>query len=122
MYLPLEDLRAEIEQHGWGYRRKLTSARPVAQPNGYAIGGPRPNAWSRVAGQSLLPDLLGRLRFMARRPHVPSDPAVVVLNPEDEVTPELFVAWLDRRRAENPLDPGVRAADTLAEARAAGEV
>ncbi|MDP8908731.1 MAG: hypothetical protein M3N47_06355 [Chloroflexota bacterium] len=47
---------------------------------------------------------------------------MVVINPDDEVTPELFVAWLDRRRGEEPLDPGVRAADTLAEARAAGEV
>lgn len=59
---------------------------------------------------------------MARHPDVPSDPAVVVLNPDDEVTPGLFVAWLDRRRGEEPRDPGVRAADTLAEARAAGEV
>ena len=53
---------------------------------------------------------------------MPSDPAVVVLNPDDEVTPELFTAWLDRRLAEKPLDPGVTAAATLAEARAAGEV
>jgi hypothetical protein len=59
---------------------------------------------------------------VARRPDVPSDPAVVVLNPDDEVTPELFTRWLDRRRGEEPLDPGVRAADTLAEARTAGEV
>jgi hypothetical protein len=51
-----------------------------------------------------------------------SDPAVVVLNPEDDVTPETFVAWLDQRQVGDPLEPGVRAADTLAEARAAGEV
>lgn len=51
-----------------------------------------------------------------------SDPAVVVLNPDDEVTPESFVAWLDRRRGTEPLHSGVRAADTLGEARAAGEV
>jgi hypothetical protein len=51
----------------------------------------------------------------------PSDPAVVVINPDDEVTPEAFTAWLDRRQAGEPIDPGVSAAQTLAEARAAGE-
>jgi hypothetical protein len=60
---------------------------------------------------------------MARRAaDASSDPAVVVLNPEDDVTPETFVAWLDQRQVGDPLEPGVRAADTLAEARAAGEV
>jgi hypothetical protein len=59
---------------------------------------------------------------MVRRPEVPSDPAVVVLNPEEEVTPESFAAWLERRQAGEPVDPGVRAADTLAGERAAGEV
>jgi hypothetical protein len=41
---------------------------------------------------------------------IPSDPAIVVLNPDDEVTPETFTAWLDRRQAGEPLDPGVSAA------------
>jgi hypothetical protein len=59
---------------------------------------------------------------VARRPDVPSDSAVVVLNPDDDVTPASFAAWLDRQQAGVPVDPGVRAADTLAEARAAGEV
>lgn len=59
---------------------------------------------------------------MARRPDVPADPAVVVVNPDDEVTPESFAAWLDRRQVGEPLDPGVKAVDTLAEARAIGEV
>jgi hypothetical protein len=59
---------------------------------------------------------------VALGPDVPSDPAVVVLNPDDDVTPESFAAWLDRRQAGEPVDPGVRAADTLAEARTAGEV
>lgn len=59
---------------------------------------------------------------VARRPDVPSDPAVVVVNPEDDVTAESFAAWLDRRQAGNPVDPGAKAADTLAEARAVGEV
>jgi hypothetical protein len=53
---------------------------------------------------------------------IPSDPAVVVINPDDEVTPEAFIAWLDRRQAGKPINPGVSAAETLAEARAAGEV
>jgi hypothetical protein len=47
---------------------------------------------------------------------------VVVLNPDDDVTPASFAAWLDRQQAGVPVDPGVRAADTLAEARGAGEV
>ena len=59
---------------------------------------------------------------MARRPDIPFDPAVVVINPDDEVTPESFAAWLDRRQVGEAVDPGVKAADTLAEARAAGEV
>jgi hypothetical protein len=46
---------------------------------------------------------------------------VVVVNPDDDVTAETFRAWLDRRQSGDPVDPGVRAADTLAEARAAGE-
>ena len=56
-----------------------------------------------------------------RAADIPSDPAVVVLNPEDEVTPETFAGWLDRRQAGEPVDPGVSAAETLAEARAVGE-
>jgi hypothetical protein len=60
---------------------------------------------------------------MARRPaDLPSDPAVVVLNPDDEVTAETFRAWLDHRQSGEPNDPGVLAAETLAEARDAGEV
>jgi hypothetical protein len=62
------------------------------------------------------------VEFVAGFPDMPSDPAVVVLNPDDEITPETFTAWLDRRQVGKPVDPGVRAADTLAEARAAGEM
>jgi hypothetical protein len=47
---------------------------------------------------------------------------VVVLNPDDDVTPASFAAWLDRRQTGKPLDPGVSAAETLVEARSAGEV
>jgi hypothetical protein len=53
---------------------------------------------------------------------LPPDPAVVVVNPDDEVTPELLTAWLDRRQAGDPTDPKVSATETLAKARAAGEV
>lgn len=63
-----------------------------------------------------------RLEIVSGFPDIPSDPAVVVLNPHEEITPESFVAWLDRRQAGEPIDPGVRAADTLADARTAGEV
>ncbi|MGH9155877.1 MAG: hypothetical protein ACRD1K_08615 [Acidimicrobiales bacterium] len=52
---------------------------------------------------------------------LPSDPAVVVLNPDDEVTAVSFAAWLDWRQAGDPVDPGVTAAETLAEARSSGE-
>jgi len=65
---------------------------------------------------------IDRVEFVAGLPDAPSDPAVVVLNPDDEITPESFTAWLDRRQVGEPVDPGVRAADSLAEARAAGEV
>lgn len=44
---------------------------------------------------------------------LPSDPAVVVVNPDDEVTAETFAAWLDRRQAGNPVDPGVTAVAEL---------
>lgn len=44
------------------------------------------------------------------------------MNPDDDVTPESFATWLDRCQVGEPVDPGVKAADTLAEARAAGEV
>jgi hypothetical protein len=47
---------------------------------------------------------------------------VVVLNPDEEVTPATFGAWLDRRQAGEPVDPGMTAAETLAVARGAGEV
>ncbi len=60
--------------------------------------------------------------IVACRPDVPSNPAVVVVNSHDEVTTESFAAWLNRRQAGEPVEPGVKAADTLAEARAAGEV
>jgi hypothetical protein len=52
---------------------------------------------------------------------LPSDPAVVVTNPDDDVTADTFRAWLDRRHAAEPASPGVRAADTLAELRALDE-
>ncbi|MFZ0215344.1 MAG: hypothetical protein WAM30_05315 [Candidatus Dormiibacterota bacterium] len=60
---------------------------------------------------------------MARRaPDMPNDPAIVVTNPADEVTVERFQTWLDRVQRRPPVDPGVSAAETLAELRASGEV
>ncbi len=50
------------------------------------------------------------------------DPAVVIVNPDDEVTPEAFREWLDQLQSGEPIRLGVTAAQTLAEARAAGEV
>jgi hypothetical protein len=50
------------------------------------------------------------------------DPAVVVVNPDEEVTPEVFREWLDLLQSGEPLHLGITAAQTLAEARAAGEV
>lgn len=52
---------------------------------------------------------------------LPSDPAVVVTNPDDDVTAESFRSWLDHRQASEPTSPTVRAADTLAELRSFGE-
>ena len=50
------------------------------------------------------------------------DPAVVVVNPDDEVTSEAFSLWLDQLQSGDPVHLSVTAAQTLAEARAAGEV
>lgn len=50
------------------------------------------------------------------------DPAVVVVKPDDEVTPEAFREWLDQLQSGEPTRLDVTAAQTLAEARAAGEV
>jgi hypothetical protein len=55
---------------------------------------------------------------MAHAADFPADPAVIVTNPDDEVTAESFRAWLDNRQSGDPIEPGVRAADTLAEIRA----
>ena len=46
---------------------------------------------------------------------------LVVTEVNGPVTPEAFQAWLDRRADRPPWDPGVSAAETLAEIRAAGE-
>jgi hypothetical protein len=49
-------------------------------------------------------------------------PAVVVVNPDDDVTPEALLAWLEEIEGDEPLDLPVTAAETLAAARADGEV
>ena len=51
----------------------------------------------------------------------PSDPAVVVTNPDEPVTPEAFRAWLDRLQSGEPLHLPVRAVDTLSDLRSTGE-
>jgi hypothetical protein len=59
---------------------------------------------------------------VVRRAEDLPDPAVVAVNSDDEVTAESFRAWLDQLQLGEPARPGVTAAETLAEARAAGEV
>ena len=59
---------------------------------------------------------------MASRAEDLPDPAVVVVNPDDEVTPEAFRAWLDQLQIGEPVQLRVTAAQTLAEAGAAGKV
>lgn len=58
---------------------------------------------------------------MARRAEDITDPAVVVANPDEEVTPESFLAWLETRQNGAPVKTSVSAAETLTEIRAAGE-
>lgn len=48
---------------------------------------------------------------------LPPESGLLVVNPDDEVTPEAFAAWLDRRQAGEPISLSVSAADTLAEIR-----
>lgn len=52
----------------------------------------------------------------------PTDSALLFTNPDEDVTPQAFRAWLDQVQTGEPLELGVTAAETLAEARAAGEV
>ena len=75
--------------------------------------------WEPREGDGSQPDTMDDMARAAD--DLPPD-VVVVLNPEDHVTAEAFAAWLDRRRGDDPVDPGVSASTTLAEARAAGEV
>ncbi|MDP8928487.1 MAG: hypothetical protein M3O70_07915 [Actinomycetota bacterium] len=52
----------------------------------------------------------------------PGYPAVIVINPDDNVTSETFAAWLDQLQTGEPVQLPVSAAETLTEARGAGEV
>jgi len=52
---------------------------------------------------------------------IPSDPAIVVANPDEEVTAVNFTAWLDDRQKRTPISTSVSAAETLAAIRAYGE-
>ena len=53
--------------------------------------------------------------------HFSSDPAIVVTNPDEDVTAEDFTARLDNRQKRTPIETSVSAAETLAEIRAYGE-
>jgi hypothetical protein len=59
---------------------------------------------------------------MARRADEHPDDPVLADTADEHVTPEAFTAWLDQLQVGEPLRLGVTAAETLAEARAAGEV
>jgi hypothetical protein len=59
---------------------------------------------------------------MTHRADDHSDDPVVADNADEDVTPESFKAWLDQLQVGEPLRLGVTAAETLAQARAAGEV
>ncbi len=64
-----------------------------------------------------------RVAIVARRAEDMPNTAVVVVNSEDEVTAEAFNnAWLAQLQSGEPLHVNVTAAQTLAEACAAGEV
>lgn len=63
---------------------------------------------------------MGRRAEAVRAEAVPLDSAVVVVN--SDVTPEAFDAWLDHLQQGGRLRMEVTAAETLGEARAAGEV
>ena len=59
---------------------------------------------------------------MARRAEViAKDPALRRTNPDQDVSPEALAAWFDRVQSGEPTDPGVSAAETLAEIREHGE-
>ena len=44
---------------------------------------------------------------MAHKKEVIADPAIVVANPDEEVTPETFLAWLDERQQGSPITTSV---------------
>jgi len=46
----------------------------------------------------------------------------MLVNPDDKVTPASFNVWLDQLQTGEPVSLEVTAVETLAEARAAGEV
>ena len=58
---------------------------------------------------------------MAHQKEDITNPAIVIANLDEEVTPETFLAWLDERQQGSPITTSVSAAETLAEIRAAGE-
>jgi hypothetical protein len=79
------------------------------QIDGYSLAVERQNVHAVFVISSVHPVAVQprrRLVVVARRPNdLPSDPPVVVLNPDDDVTAESFALWLDRRQVGEPVDP-----------------
>lgn len=69
------------------------------------------------------PYQLGRapLRFILEHMEHEPDSSIIIANPDEEVTPESFLAWLDARQSGSPVVTSVSAAETLAEIRDTGE-
>lgn len=65
---------------------------------------------------------LRTIGLVVRRAEDMPNAAVVVVNPDDEVTAKAFNAWLAQLQSGEPVHLDVTAAQTLAEAHAAGEV
>ncbi len=83
--------------------------------------GPSPPMSSTSSPQGRL-ELGGTIGVVVRRAEDMPNAAVVVVNSDDEVTAEAFNAWLAQLQSGEPVHLDVTAAQTLAEARAAGEV
>ncbi|HET9691116.1 MAG TPA: hypothetical protein VFP61_08180 [Acidimicrobiales bacterium] len=59
---------------------------------------------------------------MARRAEdIGREKGLVILNPDDDCSPEAVRAWFDRVQSGDPVDPGISAAEILREIRDHGE-
>jgi hypothetical protein len=87
-----------------------------------SVANPLSDKYSRPAVSGALPVTLrirsGRIRSCRERCHgsrIAKSLLFDRLGSAPGAAPESFTAWLDRRQAGEPVDPGVRAADSLAE-------